>query len=357
MKRINAILLTALILICVLVGCGVSTKEADESPTAEDKMDIIFPETLDEKIPVIFSHDGAPDDISTLVYLTKHPKINLLGVIQSYGEQHPSRSIDYWRVFLYDVIDADDTAIGIGSDIPIDPVKNEFPSGWREAANSFWGLELPEPSEDHKATDGVDLMIDLIKTSPEKVTLLVTGAQTDMALAIRKDASIAENITQIVIMGGAFNMNGNLYESPGNQNNSAAEWNIYVDATAAKIVFNSGIPLSIVSLDGSDNFVIRKKDHDKIKESNDPALALLSDLWEQSFISWHGDFKIWDIVASTAVTNPEHFQWTYDGVDVIVEPGSTHGQTIVLNNDSKITRFSSGTDYDQVRASIFDILQ
>lgn len=374
MKKLSILLITALVLIGLITGCATGTKETvseaaaepaateetQEEPAAasvEAELEPVFAETLDEKIPLIFSHDGAPDDIATLVYIAKHPNIELLGVIQSYGEQHPSQAIDEWKVFLYDVIDEDDVAIGVGSDLTVDPEQNEFPGGWREGADNFWGIDLPAPLEAYETIDGVDLMIDLIKKSPGEVTILVTGAQTDMALALQKDASIAENIAQIVIMGGAFNMKGNLYEFSGYEHNTTAEWNIYVDPLAAKIVFNSGIPLSIVSLDGSDNFVIGRKDHDKIKDSDDPALALLSDLWEQLFNSWNGDFKIWDIVAGTAVTNPEHFTWTYDGVDVIADAGNNHGQTISLNTGSEITRYSSGTDYEQVRASIFEVLQ
>jgi hypothetical protein len=41
---------------------------------------------IGETITVIFLHDGAPDDISTLVYLAKHPGVDFRGVIQSYGE-------------------------------------------------------------------------------------------------------------------------------------------------------------------------------------------------------------------------------------------------------------------------------
>jgi len=374
MKKLIMVLFSSLFMLSVMVGCmsGIDERAVEETsepvepketqevpPTATTEVEevSIFAETLDEKIPLIFSHDGAPDDIATLIYIAKHPMIDLIGVIQSYGEQHPKNSLEAWQVFLYDVIDYDDALIGVGSEDSIDPEQNEFPEGWREGADNFWGRDLPEASETYSSSDGVDLMINLIKGSPEKVTVLVTGAQTDMALALQKDASIGDNISQIVIMGGAFDVGGNLYESSGYEGNDVAEWNIYVDPLAAKIVFNSGVPLSVVSLDGSDNFTISKDDQNKIKDSNDPAIAMLSGLWEQIFIWWNGDFKIWDIVAGVALTNPEHFEWTYDGVDVIAEPGSTHGQTIRLNNGSEITRFTSGTDYEEVRASIFEVYQ
>ncbi len=157
-------------------------------------------------------------------------------------------------------------------------------------------------------------------------------------------------------MGGAFNRDGNLHEFPGYEHNHVAEWNIYVDPLAAKEVFLSGIPLSIVSLDGSDDFVITRDDHARISESSEPEIQLLSDLWEQNFRTWNGDFKIWDIVAAVALTNPEHFSWTYDGVDAVVEQGNTHGQTIRLDNAAKHTRFTAITSFVNVREAVFAIL-
>jgi len=370
-NKSSKVIIYSILLISFVVGCAteknevvveetlqVSSEEEEKevlpTNTSEQKEEIIT-NTLSEKIPLIFSHDGAPDDIATLVYIAKHPSIKLIGVIQSYGEQHPTQSVDEWQVFLYDVIDYDGAAIAVGSEEPVDPSPNEFPAGWREGADNFWGLDLPAKGGDYEAVVGYELIIDLVKNSPGKVTILVTGAQTDVALALQEDASIADNISQIVIMGGAFNVGGNLYESAGYEDNEVAEWNIYVDPLAAKIVFNSGVPLSIVPLDGSDDFVIKPEHYQMIKDIDDPALKVLSRLWEQQFIWWGGDFKIWDIVAAAALTNSEHFTWTYDGVDVIAEVGDSHGQTIVLNNGSQITRFASDTNFEKVRDTIFEV--
>ena len=369
MRRKKSVILVILLLTGLLSGCtGAGTAptqtaeptgippENNPVPTSTEAASY-FETTIEQPIPVIFSHDGAPDDITTMVYIAKHPKVDLLGVIQSYGEQHPVESLEEWQVFLYDVLDVDDVPIGLGSEETVDPAQNEFPASWRTVADDFWGLPLPSASEEYSYEDGADLIIRLVKDSPEKVVILVTGAQTDMALALQKDPSIAQNISQIVIMGGAFNRGGNLHEFPGYENNRAAEWNIYVDPMAAKQVFNSGIPLSIVSLDGSDDFLIGRDDYNKIASSDDPALKLLARLWDNNFRSWGGDFKIWDIVAGVAMTNPGHFTWTYDGVDVVAEQGDTHGQTFRLDNTAKHTRFTTLTSYVRVRESIFEVLK
>jgi len=265
-----------------------------------------------DAIPVIFSHDGAPDDIAAMIYLTNHPELDIIAVIQSYGEQRPTRSLDEWQRFIYDALDYDDVPIGVGSVTPIDPVGNQFPETWRAGADDFWGIPLPEASSDHGHYHGVDLIIHLLSTANEPVTLLVTGAQTDIALALQQDPSIAGNISQIVIMGGAFNVPGNLGQASGHAENTVAEWNIFVDPRAAKRVFNAGIPLTVVSLDGSDDLRISQDDLDRLEDSDAVGVQVLRALWERS-LGWSGGaFKIWDIVAAVALTNPEHFTWEYD---------------------------------------------
>jgi len=319
--------------------------------------DLVFLETLEEKIPLIYSHDGAPDDIATLVYLSHHPMIELIGVIQSYGEQRPSQSLEEWQIFLYEVLDLDDVPIGLGSDESLDPLHSEFPQSWRDGADNFWGVPLPSASADYESGDGAQLIVELIENSPQKVSLLVTGAQTDLALALQQAPDIAANIAQIVIMGGAFKVDGNLNGAEGYEDNNAAEWNIFVDAQAAKQVFTSRIPLTVVSLDGSDNFVIRSQDYAMVEDSTDPAVSLLADLWEMQFTWWNGDFKIWDIVAGVALTNPELFTWEYGEFDVITDGSDRHGQTVLLEEDSTMSRFTADTNYEGVHEAILEILE
>ncbi len=310
-----------------------------------------------DRIPLIFSHDGAPDDIAALAYISKNPEIELLGVINSYGEQHPSRSKDEWQRYLYEVIDYDSADFGVGSEKSVDPAQNQFPSSWRDGADNFWYVDLPPAAGSYESSAGVDLIIDLVKNSSEKVTILILGGHTDVALAIEKDASIKDNIKEIVVMGGAFDQDGNLYEASGHEDNRTAEWNIFVDPLAASQVFTSGIPVTVVPLDGSDDFYIDHDDLALISNSDDPVLQVLEDLWTFQIEMWGGgEFKIWDIVAATAVTEPEYFEWVEDGIDVVTEPGSTHGKTYALDNDFSITRYATGTDFDKVREAVFDVL-
>jgi pyrimidine-specific ribonucleoside hydrolase len=371
---LKVICLLALSVLCI-AACAVNPAPTASAPAAVTATDqpapfpsldenIILPPSSpppvpksDSAIPLIFSHDGAPDDIATMIYLTNHPDISVIGVIQSYGEQHPTRSLSAWQRFIYDVLDYDSVPIGVGAVTPLDPAGNQFPETWRAGADDFWGVPLPAPTSKFPHYDGVDLIIHLLNNASQPVTLLVTGAHTDIALALQQDPSIADHISQILVMGGAFNVPGNLGEASGHPDNIVAEWNIFVDPLAAKQVFNAGIPITVISLDGSDDFRISQADLDRLSTSNAIGADVLRALWARS-LGWSGgSFKIWDIVAAVALTHPQHFTWEYDALDVITTPGPTLGHTITLGIGSQSARFSFAADFDAIRAQIFTILQ
>ena len=77
--------------------------------------------------------------------------------------------------------------------------------------------------------------------NPGQITLVPVGPLTNIALALALEPRIVENVAEVVIMGGAATVNGNV--------NPAAEANIYHDPHAADRVFTAGWPVVMVGLD------------------------------------------------------------------------------------------------------------
>jgi purine nucleosidase len=103
------------------------------------------------------------------------------------------------------------------------------------------GPELPEPDIHLDARHAVDLIIDTVMESePKTITIVPTGALTNLALAVRKEPRIAERVREIVLMGGAY---------AGGNWSATSEFNIVIDPEAAHIVFNEAWPLTMVGLD------------------------------------------------------------------------------------------------------------
>ncbi|MEP6477964.1 MAG: nucleoside hydrolase [Rhodoglobus sp.] len=116
-----------------------------------------------------------------------------------------------------------------------------------EVAESIHGVSgldgpvLPEPTIELDARHAVDLIIDTIMQSePGTITLVPTGALTNIAMAVRKEPRIVGRVKEVVLMGGGFHV--------GNWS-ATAEFNIVIDPEAAHIVFNEKWPLTMVGLD------------------------------------------------------------------------------------------------------------
>ena len=86
-----------------------------------------------------------------------------------------------------------------------------------------------------------ELITKMARLYPDELTLIATAPLTNLALAIRKDSEGMRKLKEIVIMGGAVRTKGNI--------TTYAEFNIFSDPLAAKIVLGSGLPTRLVSLD------------------------------------------------------------------------------------------------------------
>ena len=86
-----------------------------------------------------------------------------------------------------------------------------------------------------------DLITQMAQEFPGELTLIATGPLTNLALGLQKDIEGIKKLKEIVIMGGAVRTRGNI--------TPFAEFNIFSDPLAAKIVFGSGLPITLVPLD------------------------------------------------------------------------------------------------------------
>lgn len=115
-------------------------------------------------------------------------------------------------------------------------------AGHVHGADGIGGVVLPDPSEPVRAEHAVDAIIRLARESgPGGLTLVPIGPMTNIACALTMAPDIAENLAEIVVMGGAAFVPGNV--------TPAAEFNVACDPHAARIVLESGVPVTVMPLD------------------------------------------------------------------------------------------------------------
>ena len=102
---------------------------------------------------------------------------------------------------------------------------------------------FPDPQQKPEKEHGVDAIIRLVEKYPNELTIVAIGPLTNIALALLREPSIAKKIKELYFMGGFYKFYGNI--------NPSATYNVWVDPEAARIVFQSGIPLTTVGFDVS----------------------------------------------------------------------------------------------------------
>jgi inosine-uridine nucleoside N-ribohydrolase len=111
-------------------------------------------------------------------------------------------------------------------------------------------------------------IIDQIMASPGEITLLALGRMTNIALALALEPDLSQRVAEIILMGGAISMPGNV--SP------VASANLYEDPEAAAILYSSGAPLVQVGMDVCDRVEVSQDQLDRIRQAATPTTRLLA---------------------------------------------------------------------------------
>lgn len=104
------------------------------------------------------------------------------------------------------------------------------------------GCVLPDPSMPLQKQHAVNFLVDTLMSAPEgEITVCTLGPMTNLGMAMVMEPRIVPRIREVVLMGGGFFQGGNA--------TPAAEFNIWVDPHAAHVVFESGAPITMASID------------------------------------------------------------------------------------------------------------
>ena len=173
-------------------------------------------------------------------------------------------------------------------------------------------------------------MIEYLQDQKHRVRILALGPLTNLAEALEREPSIAQSIQEIVIMGGAIQVPGNLGDGGVfKTSNKTAEWNIFVDPLAARIVFRSHIPILLVPLDATNKVPI---DVAFLREFQAHAVSPLGrvagQVLETDRESIQGNyFYAWDPLAAVALLHPEVIKSSRLHIGILQDPPQ-QGRTV-----------------------------
>jgi inosine-uridine nucleoside N-ribohydrolase len=271
---------------------------------------------------LILDTDPGLDDALALFLALASPEVQLEAVTTVSGNVHVDLTT-HNALTLLELAGRTDIPVARGCDRPLlrQPVFADYVHG----QNGLGGVELPEPQLQPLAQHAVDLIIERVMAAPREITLVPVGPLTNIALALRKEPRIAEHVREVVIMGGALRVPGNVTPE--------AEFNIYADPHAAHIVFHASWPIRLVSLDVTNKTLLQPKQVRALASNGSPVTRLIQQMVD-NFLDTFGRprgltaFQMHDPLCLSAAFQPEMITWEPAYVDVELASSLTLGETV-----------------------------
>ncbi|MBI4672827.1 MAG: nucleoside hydrolase [Chloroflexi bacterium] len=186
------------------------------------------------KRKMIIDSDTASDDAVAILMAHRYLNIEVLAVTIVSGNmtvQDGSRNARY----TIELCGAQ-TPVYVGCERPL--LHEPAHAYWYHGPDGMGGMNYPEAKLQAAQGHAVDALIENIRANENDVMLVTLGPLTNIAAALIRAPEIAPLVSRCVIMGGAANVVGNV--------TPAAEYNIWCDPEAARIVFRSGMNLEMV---------------------------------------------------------------------------------------------------------------
>lgn len=273
------------------------------------------------KTPIVIDTDMAIDDWPAMLYLLHHPETEVLAItVTGAGEAHCDPGAQH-AVDLVDITPSRGTPVACGPSEPMDGYF-EFPKSWRHDADTFYGVPLTRSNRRPVAIGSPELLVTTLRKATQPVRLLILGNATNVGLAMEQAPDIKSKIERIFFMGGSIWHPGNIIVQGFTDHfkNKVAEWNIMIDPVAARIVFRSGVPVTLVPLDGTQQQQVTRQDIRQFtKKAKTPGARFFAKVFEK--IKWFvdsGEYYYWDVLTAAVAIHPEFCRMQKLNLDVIV---------------------------------------
>jgi purine nucleosidase len=269
---------------------------------------------------ILLDCDPGLDDALALLLAHGDPAIELVGVTTVGGNVGLANTTKN-ALELREYLGFADVPVSAGADRPL--VRDARDAAHVHGESGLGSLVLPPATLGATGTHAVDFIIETIRAAPGGIDLVATGPLTNIALALEKDPGIARLVKSFVIMGGSF--------TRGNAT-PAAEFNIYADPEAAKVVFAADWRVVMVGLDLTLQAQATARVIERMTALGSLGTELivpLATIWvDRNNPDWDGQ-AVHDVCAVAYVARPELFASRPARVEIETTGTFTAGMTVV----------------------------
>lgn len=244
-------------------------------------------------LPVILDTDPGVDDAVAILMALACREFNVIGLTTTAGNIPLARATRNALAIL-EHVGCPDIPVYKGA---ARPVRGRY--AYARHVHSASGLtrRLPDPNIAPSRTPAVSFLAQSLLDNPGEITVIALGPLTNLARLLRRRPEALRAAKRMVVMGGAVNVPGNA--------SAHAEFNFFSDPTAAKLVMESGIPLTLIDLAACRQVYLS---HDQVPPTStgNPLGNLASEMLNGWFRkdSARQQFHLYDPLTILAVTHP-----------------------------------------------------
>jgi inosine-uridine nucleoside N-ribohydrolase len=212
---------------------------------------------------VLIDCDPGHDDAVAILYAARH--LDLVGITTIFGNQ----TVELTTRNALRVLALANLRIPVarGCAVPLIGAAPLAPD--THGVSGLDGVELPEPLSGPIGRHAVDFIVETARRYRSELVIAVTGAHTNVALALRLEPQLATWLRGITIMGGTAGV-GNLRPQ--------ACVNILSDPEAAHIVFTSGVPIHWIGYETTRTVLMRAADIDRLRSEGGRVSNAVADI-------------------------------------------------------------------------------
>lgn len=214
---------------------------------------------------IIIDTDPGVDDTIAICTALRSTELSVVGLTSVFGNA-PGPVTAQNALRLVELEGYGDIPVACGSDVPL-----VFPleklGTWVHGEDGMGNTHPPAPKGELLDLTAAEFIVKTVRANPGEITIVPVGPLTNLALALRLDPEIATLVKEVVVMGGAVAIPGNM--------TPVAEANIYHDPHAADIVMAAEWPVVLVGLDVTQKTIISPEFQKEIFKAGNPAVRLI----------------------------------------------------------------------------------
>ena len=241
---------------------------------------------------LILDVDTGTDDAVALMLAALHPDLELVAATTVNGNNPVVNCTDN-TLRVFDLLGL---AIPVYEGAATPMVRDDFPiprAVIREKG-SMHGLELPipKPRSVKQSKRAIEFLVETYMAATEPIALVPVGPLTNIAMAIKLEPRIVERIPETIIMGGGHEVANTT---------PSAEFNIWVDPEAARVVFGAGLQnVVVMPLDATHRALVSLDECQRMRELGTPAAQAAASFIERRIVAYD-DLQPMDTLHSAPV--------------------------------------------------------